>query len=119
MRYIDLEVAAMIGLSSVSGIIALTPRASDSASRLQASESALRDELLSYIQERGAAWLLSVPPQEICSDMASISNSTASFNAVVGGQPCPRTPVGAPAVDLSLNLTLRQLVLEGWLPGQG
>ena len=115
MRYLDLAVAAMIGASALSGILAWTPRTGDSASSSEILESHMRDQLLSYLRSRGTTWLLTATPDEICVDIGRLSNSSVRFGAIIGTVSCPSEPqVENVEANLTLHLLQREVVLEAW-----
>jgi len=119
MRYLDVSVAILIGVSAISAIIAWSPRDSDAASRHLAEQIRLRDGLLAYVEGRGVAWVLSAPPELLCADLAVHSNSTFTMSGMEGEAECTRPPAGVAAVSLTLNLPQREVNLEAWGPGSG
>jgi len=115
MRYLDLAVAALIGASTVTGIVAWTPHAGDGASDSAKLKSQLRDELLALLQQKGTVWLIRSPPGDICAYLGSISNSSVTFSASIGSNICgPPPPEGALEASLTVNLIPYQVVLEAW-----
>ncbi len=116
----DLAVAALIGASAVTGIVAWTPRPGDTASTTLRIQVELRDRLLAVVQQRGTVWLSTSAPESVCAYLAGVSNSTVGFGGRIGSFECPLLPPpGRIVANLSLNLILRQVVLAAWSEGQG
>jgi len=119
MRYVDLAVAALIGASSVTGIIAWTPRVGDGASDSARVTSQLRDELLARLEQKGTVWLISSSPDEICAYLNGISNSSVTFSASIGSHLCGPIPSeGVALASLTLVLIPYRVVLEAWPDAQ-
>jgi hypothetical protein len=119
MRYLDLAVATMIGMSSVTALVVLSPSPFDAAADRQASNLVVRDDLLGYLRGQGAAWLSSAPPQEVCQSIARASSSAVSFDAVIDNDPCGVAPYGVMVVNLTLAFSERTVILEAWSTGEG
>lgn len=115
MRYVDLSLAALIGVSAVTGVIALAPGGGDAASLQIARQMQLRDDLLRLLQQRGTAWLLSTPPAVVCSQLASLSNSSFRMGATLGGVSCGVPPRGGSAeANITLMLGNSEVTLVAW-----
>jgi len=117
MRYLDLAVATLIGMSTVTALVVLSPSPIDTAAAGQMSVIQARDELLGYLQRQGSAWLLLAPPVAVCGSLGSLSSPTVSFSAVINGHPCRVPPTGATVVNLTLSFSSRKVVLEAWSVG--
>ena len=115
MRYIDLAVAALIGTSTLTGMVAWDPTGADSNSRWLHIQTALRDNLEGFLRGKGAPWLLQSPPDVVCSTVVGASNSTFGMAATVGSLSCgPPPPPGSAAVKLGAKLGLVEVTLVEW-----
>jgi hypothetical protein len=114
LRYIDLAVAAMIGVSAISGLVAWSPQSGDSVSQTLMLQLELRDRLLEYLQQRGIMWFLNSPQAEICYALAKSSNSSIIISAVIGGEACSPQPEGEPMATLTLRFLTLEVVMEAW-----
>jgi len=115
MRYLDLAVAALIGVSAIAGIATFSPGQSDVASKRLAMESQLRDELLTILQREGLTWLIQSSPQAVCAYLQDSSNSSVTFSGVIGPYTCGTSPpISSPVATLAFYLTPYQIVLEAW-----
>lgn len=116
MRYVDIAIAGMIGLSSITAIASFTPRPGDLTSHYALEQIRARDALLAYLNQRGVAWFLESSTSEICADIASMSNGSVDFSATLGSVSCggPHSNTRLIAA-LSLNLTRYEVTLEAWL----
>ena len=115
MRYVDLAVAALIGTSAITGIIAWNPRAGDQASRQLETQTRLRDLLLGILQQRGTTWFLRSPADVVCSYLARRSNSSFGLEATLGSLTCGPPPMeGSVAASLSLRLVPFEVTLVAW-----
>ncbi len=120
MRFLDLGLAALIGASAITGIVAWNPTAGDSAAASLETQSHLRDDLLGLLQSRGIMWIASSTPSAICSFLESSSNASVVYGAAIGGHACPAAPPqGHAAANLTLELIQTRVVLEAWSEGQG
>lgn len=118
MRYVDLALAALIGTSALTGIVAWDPATADSNSRRLRLQSAVRDEVASFLQEKGTFWFLSSPPDVVCSTMAGMSNSTSGFAVSVGSLSCgPPPPIGSVSAELGERLGSLEVTVVGWSLG--
>ena len=115
MRFLDLAIAALIGTSAIAGIAAFSPKQADVASSSLATESQLRDELLTILQREGVTWLIQSSPQEICGRLRELSNSSVTFSGAIGPYACsPSPPSGSPVATLVFYLIPYRFVLEAW-----
>jgi hypothetical protein len=115
MRYLDLAVAALIGMSAIAGIVTWTPGPGDLTSSNMMLESALRDGLLALLQQRGTFWLIASSPYQICSYLQGLSNSSVTYSASLGPYQCnPPPPVASTEASLILGLAPYRVVLEAW-----
>lgn len=119
MRYLDIAVAALIGTSAITALVAWGPGAPDSSARQAAVRSALRDDLLEFVQTRGMVWLMGAAPAQVCAALARASAPNATLTGTVGGHSCGDPPAGSVAVALSFALGGRGTVLEAWSYGEG
>jgi hypothetical protein len=114
LRYVDIALAAMIGGSAITGILAWNPQDGDAGSHEALLQSHLRDRLLAVVQDKGVLWLLS-PLNSVCSYLASLSNSTSGVYAVIGAGSCGSRPVpGSVEASLSMNLYSSEVTLVAW-----
>jgi hypothetical protein len=115
MRYLDLVAAALIGMSTIAGIVAWTPGRGDLASRNLMLESELRDGLFALLQQRGIFWLTTSSPYQICAYLHELSNSSVTYSASLGPYQCsPQPPVASINASLTLELVPYRVVLEIW-----
>ncbi len=114
MRWLDIALAAMIGVSAISGIVAWNPRVADAGSHRLMLENRLRDRLVSYLEYRGLPWIQESSPVAICADLESLSNSIA-LSATIDSFSCgPSPPKGATIMTLTLQLDVRDVTLQAW-----
>ncbi len=115
MRFLDIAVAVMIGVSAVSSIAVWTPRSGDALSDRIALQTQLRDKLVAFVKNRGLPWLLHASPAEVCAAMASSVTPPASVFASMGGQSCGAPPPGGAVVsNLTLPLLPFEVTLVAW-----
>lgn len=115
MKYVDIAIAILIGVSALAGLLVTSPQAGDGAARVYRLKTALRDRLTAYAGARGAAWFLQTPVPEICSQLEASSNSSFALSATIGSVECgPRPPMGSVAVNLSLLFLPFPVTLEAW-----
>ena len=116
MRFLDLGVAIMIGVSGLTGLAVWTPRGGDALASRMAVQAHLRDELLSSLDNRGLPWLLEAPPSEICAGLASAMDGTSSVFAQLGSESCGTPPPpGAITANLTLRLVQSEVNLVAWV----
>lgn len=119
MRYIDIAIAAIIGVSAVAGLVSWTPGSYDSSARRAILHSALLGRLEGFVQAHGTAWLIRSPSAEVCAALAGASNSTVALTGRVGPESCGDEPPGdAVTASLSFFLAGREFVLVAWC-GEG
>ena len=115
MRYIDIAVAALVGVSAITGVLLWTPRAGDLQASALAAKAELRDRAAGLIDAKGMGWFLGTPPSSVCSYIAGLSNSTVHLLADVGGTTCGSgPPAGAVSASLSFRLAHLQVTVEAW-----
>lgn len=113
MRFIDLAVAALIGSSAITGMVAWSPRAGDAGAQRLGAQVQLRDRLLELFRRNGMSWLES--PVAACRLISDASNSTFRLFATIGSSTCGTPPRGgSPSVTLSLRLVPYEVVLVAW-----
>jgi hypothetical protein len=119
MRWLDIALAMMIGVSAISGIITWNPRVADAGSHRLMLESRLRDRLVSYLDYRGLPWIQETPPEAVCADLLRLSNSIA-LSATIDSFSCgPSPPNGAMIMSLTLHLGVREVTLQAWSSAVG
>jgi len=115
LRFLDLGVAIMIGVSGLTGLAVWTPRSGDALAGRMAVQAHLRDELLSTLETKGMPWLLEAPPSDVCAGLASAMDGTSSVFAQLGSESCGTPPPpGAITANLSLRLVLSEVNLVAW-----
>lgn len=118
MRYLDLAMAALIGISAVTGVIAWDPRGGDATSRQARTQILLRDGLLDLLRQRGVLWLTRAPPGVVCAFLIGESNSSYGLYASWGSTSCgilppPESVVASVEVDVGPS----EVTLSGWSLG--
>ena len=114
MRWLDIALAMMIGVSAISGIVNWNPRVADTGSHRLMLENRLRDGLVSYLDHRGLPWIQESSLATICADLESQSNSIA-ISATINSFSCgPSPPKGATFATISLQLDAREVTLQAW-----
>ena len=115
MRFLDLAVAVLIGVSSLGILGVCTPQHAERTSAVADVRMRIDYGILGAVRRVGIVTLASSGVQYACARISSESNGTMSFSAVVDGHQCQPVPPAGAIVD-SLNLTLpgRHLVIEGW-----
>ena len=115
MRFLDIAVAAVIGLLSTSLIGVSSPAGNDFTAYKEHKQAALRDRVEGLLNSGGLVWLQDARPEDICARLESLSNSSVAFSAVVSAVPCSLPPIRAVAsANLSVILPSRTVVLEAW-----
>lgn len=115
MRFLDLAVAALIGISAVSALAVWSPAQGDFASQQAALRSGLRAELLSFLQDHGMGWFSSVTPQGFCRAVESSSTPDVTFGGAIGSASCGLVPTSAVAeVSVTFQLPSREVTLAAW-----
>jgi hypothetical protein len=114
LRFIDLAVAALIGSSAITGIVALNPQAGDAGAGQAALQARLRDSLLEFLQRSGMTQFVQ-SPAAACQRLAEASNSTIKFYSTVGSASCGIPPgSGSQSATLSFRLVPFEVVLVAW-----
>ena len=114
MRYIDIALAGLIGLSAISSLAVVTPRSGDAAAHRSAVQAQLSGALVGLLEEKGVVWFMRSSPGEICTGLLAASNSTVKFSAVGGSLDCGAPPSGSVGANISLPIRPARLVLEAW-----
>jgi hypothetical protein len=119
VRWLDIALATMIGISAISGIVNWDPRLADNGSNRLVLENRLRDALMSYLDSRGLPWIQESSPVAICADLERLSNSIA-LSANINSFSCgPSPPKGATIMTLTLQLGVRDVTLQAWTSAGG
>jgi len=114
LRYLDIAIAALVGMSAISGTAVWTPRSGDGASRQLMLQEELRDYVLAYLQQKGVFWLLQSPPESICSELSRASNASVTLSATIGPRSCGSPPSGTVYVAVNLNVIPEEVTVEAW-----
>ena len=117
MKFGALAVAARIGCSAITGIVAWSPKAGDVGAQQLGAQVRLRDRLVEFLQRSGMIRFLG-SPAAACRLISEASNSTFRLYATVGPTSCG-TPPGSssPSVALTLRLVKSEVVLVAWSSG--
>ncbi|HEV2138241.1 MAG TPA: hypothetical protein VGR53_05320 [Nitrososphaerales archaeon] len=119
MRWLDIAIATMIGVSAISTIVTWNPRVADISSHRLMLESRLRDRLVSYVDHRGLPWIEQSSPESMCADLERQSNSI-ELSATIDSFSCgPSAPKGAAIMTLTLQLDVRDVTLQAWSSAVG
>lgn len=120
MRFVDLGLAAVIGLTAVGVLVQWSPGPYEDSARASRVEGSLRSQLVGFVDSWGLVKLYQSSPSQICSGIGALSNSTARFAGVVDGTRCLGSPPGG-AVVAELNITLpgKEMTFVGWSDGPG
>ena len=116
MRFIDIAVAGLIGMSAIAGLAAMSPATEDSRSRTLALRIQLKDALLLFLNGKGIAWFLQSDAMVICDGAAAASSRTLTISADVGGLNCGTPPSEYLVENLTLPLLHDEVVLIAWTP---
>lgn len=115
MRYLDIAVAAAIGVLSTSVVLAWSPTPFEASSRLAAQDADLRSLLVSFVSQRGLVWLQDSSFSALCAALSSSSNSTVTLSAESGGNECDLPPTGGYAyANVTLPMRNGEVDLEAW-----
>ncbi len=118
MRFFDLGVAALIGISAITSIYVLSPGGSDSAAQRVVEQTRLRDALLTVLARHGLAWIQNSSPSNICGTIAALSNSTVTFSASIDSMDCLEgPPPGRVSANITLGLPSGSVTLVAWSSG--
>lgn len=113
MRFIDLALAALIGTSAITGIVAWNPEGGDTGTRRLETALQLRDRLVEFLQQDGMIQFES--PAAACHALSGASNSTFRLYAVLGPDSCGSPPTGgSPSATLSFRLAQSEVELVAW-----
>ncbi len=116
MRFIDLAVAALIGSSAITGIVAWSPRTGDAGAQQLRVQAQLRDRLVGFLQRSGLVQFVA-STTAACRLISDASNSTFRLYATMGSSSCGAPPSsGSPSARLSLRLIPFEVVLVAWSP---
>ncbi len=115
MRFLDIAVAVMVGVSAIAGLVVWTPRFGDSVSNRMALQAHLRDVLVSFLESKGVPWILQASAAEVCTGLDSNLNGTVHVFVSLGTQTCgsPSTK-GAVASNLTLALLPFEVNMAAW-----
>lgn len=115
MRFIDLAVAAMIGASSIAGILFLNPSPAEVSTSRYVQDSQTRSDLLAMVESVGLNQIFSEPTQGLCALLQSRSNATVQFSAVTSGGGCNSDPPpGTDVISLPISFNGARVTLEAW-----
>ncbi len=115
MRFLDLALAAVIGLSSLALMASWGPAGNNAGAARLREEDSLRTDLESLLVTPGAVWLQQATLQEICAKVGSLSNQSVVYSASVDSSQCPlAAPETGPVASISLMLPTRNVTLEAW-----
>lgn len=118
MRFLDIAVAALIGMSAISAMLVWNPAQGDSTARQEALRSGLRNDVLSFLEVHGVPWLYEVTPQEFCDALSSSSTPSFNLTGKLGSFTCGVVPASASAVvSITLTLPPRMVTLTAWSDG--
>ena len=117
MKFIDLAVAALIGISAITGIVSWSPKMNDADAQQLGEQVQLRDRLVGFLQRDGVMSVLE-SPSVACRVFSDASNSTFRLYATMGSSSCGTPPAtGSPSTSLSFRLVPFEVVLVAWSSG--
>jgi hypothetical protein len=97
------------------GLSALSPRPGDGAAQEFQERTALRGELLAFVNQKGMVWFLTTPVSGICSGFGGASGPPSGFSAAVGPASCGTpAPSGSLGVNITFNLDGNEVTLSAW-----
>lgn len=114
MRFLDLGVAAAVGLVGLASLYAISPQVFDSASRQSLSGARATDGLVQAVMTKGLVWFQDAPSQDLCAYLGSISNSSSQFSAKVDSVPCGTGPPSGVLANMTLRLGSRTVSIWDW-----
>jgi hypothetical protein len=115
LRFLDIAVAAVIGLVSTTAIVAWSPTPYASTSHSYQVEIGLRDLLVKIVEDEGVVGIQRSSFSEICSIAARYTNSSVTVSAEMGGNDCVAgPPSGSIGSTLEIPLYTGQVILEAW-----
>ncbi len=105
----------MVGVSAFAGLVVWTPRIGDAAANRMALQVHLRDQLVSFVEDRGIPWILLAPLGEVCAELASALGRGVNAFVLEGMQSCGSPPPdGAVVSNLTVRLLPYELSLVAW-----
>ena len=115
MRYLDIALAAMLGLAAITGLSVWSPGRGDLGAQSLRTRSDLRDSLSAFVDARGMAWFASASVSEICDAVSASSNSSFALSAEVGAVGCGAQPaLGEASAELAFTVASREVTLQAW-----
>lgn len=115
MRFIDVSVAAIIGLTTVASLVAWNPYSFEEGSRVFARDASLQDLLTAIVAREGVPWIQRTSYSSICNGISQYSNSSVEVSAVVNGVACyPPTAYGEPSANLTVEAGSSRVTLLAW-----
>jgi hypothetical protein len=118
MKFLDVGVALMIGISALTGVAIWTPRSGDATANRMAVQTHLRDQLLAFLETRGVPWLIHASLSEVCDSLSSSLNGSGNAFVSKGDESCGvPPPPGAVASNLTLQLLPFEMSLVSWSGG--
>jgi hypothetical protein len=115
MRFVDLAVAGMIGISSLGLLIVWNPQANDLAAGRALERARLRDLLVRFVDREGLVSLQQSPPGQICEKFSALTNATLQVEAEIGSYSCGAPPPPySNAANLTMALGPREVSLLAW-----
>jgi hypothetical protein len=113
---VDLSVATLIGLSSMTAMMVWNPNQFAAQGRLYSEQASMQDRLTSVLSSLGVAWLHSATPSAICAALLAMSNATVELSAAGRGYICSTGPPSeTPNASLTLEFAEGDLTLRAWL----
>jgi hypothetical protein len=104
LRFLDIGVAALVGASSIIGLMTWSPRNGDSISSQLALQAQLRDGMVSYLDSRGLPWMMKAPSPELCAGLLAAVPRAEGVFVEVGSRSCgDPPPMGAVVANLTLG----------------
>ena len=115
MRYLDLTMAALIGVSAITGVISWDPKAGDTTARQTRAQVQLRDGLVELLQRHGMLWFAQSPPAVVCAYFAESSNSSYGLYATLGSVSCGSPPApGSVVTSLAVDFGSFEANISAW-----
>ncbi len=115
MRVLDVAVAAMIGVSSLSLLAYSTPYPYQVSSAGSLEQAALRDRLLYVAGKLGIPYMEGSTFGQLCAALSAYSNSTVMISAAEGNLQCADRPaVGYSTAVIEVPIGSAPLELWAW-----
>ncbi|MDV3277421.1 MAG: hypothetical protein LYZ69_03010 [Nitrososphaerales archaeon] len=115
MRFVDVSVAAIIGMTALASLVAWNPYSFEEGSRLYLREASLQDYMTTIVAAEGVPWFQHASFSSICNRLSQYSNSTVEVSAVVDGLACSTPPPrGAPSANLTIDVGSARVLLQAW-----